>query len=425
MIDRLPPHDIPSEQAVIGCQLLDPSTCIPAFAEANPEREMVHYDLRHQLIQKSILAMTDNGRPVDLITLMQEMSGAGTLPQIGGITYLNELQDVVTSTQNFQEYHAIVREKFMLRRLIKTCSEVSAKAFNGSDTNSIFDSAERDILSLRQTSLASSTISKLLNEACEFIEQRAGDWSKIFGLPTGLADLDRQTDGLHPGELVVIGAPTSCGKTTLALQICLHNAMNKIPVAFMSAEMLPLKLAMRMMACESRVNMRRVSEPDVVKLTNVMGKISKAPIHLESVNGMTIGQVQAKCRRMVQQHALKIIVIENIQIIQGRGDNREQQVASVAEGMKAISMEHGITVIGLSQLNDEGRLRDSRAIGHHSDSAWLIVNDGEWKPKHQPVILRIEKCRDGETGNVPLLFLKEFTRFEGVSKISDADVPQL
>jgi replicative DNA helicase len=423
-LDRLPPHSSEDEAGAIGCQLISPNECATHFSEHCPEGAEIYYDLRHQEIQKVITRLMDERVPVDLISVQHELKLRGLLEQIGGIAYLAQLQDAPPSAANFTYYLEYVQEKYLLRRLISTCTDLVGRVYSfRGDVETFLDNAEREILSIRKVSSSQTSIKLLLGEAIQYIEARAHDWSKILGYSTGLIDLDRLTDGIHGGEMIVIGAPTSCGKTTLALQIAMHNALSKIPAGFMSAEMMPMKLALRSVASESRVNIRQVTDSDIPKMTNAVGRISVSPIFIENVNGQTIGQIKARARRMVQQSGIKILVVENIQIIGGVGDNREQKVASVSNGLKSIAMEHNIAVIGLSQLNDDGKLRDSRAIGHDADSAWIIANDGAWQPKLQPVILRVEKCRDGETGNVPLIFVKEQTRFECVSKITEDSIP--
>jgi len=187
--------------------------------------------------------------------------------------------------------------------------------------------------------------------------------------------------------------------------------------------MTAVRLALRSLCSEARVNFKQVCESDLAKLTSSVAQLSAAPIHIDSINGMSIGQVRAIGRRMKQQHDIKLLAIENVQLLTGTGDNREQEIASISRGLKGMALELNIPVLGLSQLNDEGKLRESRAIGHDADSAWIITNDGVWQPKIQPVILKVEKCRDGETGNVKLNFLKTITRFEQVAQITDDDIP--
>jgi replicative DNA helicase len=408
------------EQGVLGCCLISPNECLTECVEKLKAGKEVFYDLRHQEIFETMVAMFDARQPIELVTLQQNLKDRQLLGQVGGISYLSELQDSVPSAANLSYYLDVVKEKFLLRKMIQTCSGVVGRIYDyEGDVDTLMDELERTILSIRVVPSVSRSIRDLLNDAMPQIEARAQDWSKIFGLSTGLADLDQMTDGIHSGEFIVIAAPTSCGKTALALQICLDNALNGVPVGFLSAEMQAVKLAIRTVANKARVNMRRLSEPDLMTMTPVMASIAKAPIYLETINGYTIGQVRARARRMKQQYGIKILGVENIQLLTGDGDTREQEVASISRGLKDMALELDIAVIGLSQLNDDGKMRESRAIGHDADSAWIIANNGEWQPKIQPVILKVQKSRDGETGDVPLTFIKENTRFEQFSNFDD------
>ena len=422
-LDRLPPNSPEMEIGVLGCQLLEPNQYVNEFIQKFKDGALVHYDLRHQVIQSALLEMFEARKPISVITIMQYLKDKNELEQIGGLPYLLEIDNIPTAA-NFSYYAQIVEEKYTLRRLIKTCTEIVGRAYKTDETSEkILEQAEQEILKIRSTPSVTKNIRTLIGEATSLIEARAQDWNLVTGLSTGLSDLDRMTDGLHGGEFIVIGAPTSCGKTALALNIIAHNAISGIPSGFLSAEMIPVRLALRSLCAEARVNFKQIGEDDIPGMTIAASRIVNSPIHIDSINGFSIGQVRAMARRMKQQYGIKLLAVENIQLLSGTGDNREQEIASISRGLKGLALELDIAVLGLSQLNDDGKLRESRAIGHDADSAWIIANDGDWKPKIQPVILKVEKCRDGETGNVNLTFIKEHTRFEQSAKFSNEDVP--
>lgn len=408
MTDRLPPYDQEAEMAVIGCCLLSPAECLPEcqLVIFTPE---YFYDIRCRTVWEKIIGMTVSN--VNVITVRGD-----------GITieFLNECEQLVPSAANLASWLSLVEERFIARQIIKTCTLAISEAYK---SNLALDFVEREVLKIRPRIKNSFSIQQLLNQATDIIEAKSQNWDLITGLSTGLSDLDQKTDGLHGGEFIVIGAPTSCGKTALALNIIVHNALSGVPSGFLSAEMLPAKLVVRSLCSEARVNFRKICSDDVPNLTAATRRISSSPIHIDNVNGFTIGQVAAYARRMKQKHDIKILAVENIQLLTGSGDNREQEIASISRGLKAISLELNIAVLGLSQLNDDGRLRESRAIGHDADSCWIIENDGVWQPKIQPVNLTVQKSRDGETGVVKLVFRKEFTRFECAARISSDDVP--
>jgi replicative DNA helicase len=379
------------------------------------------YDLRCRTVWDVMCGMRPDA--VNIISVRQILTDSGVFSQIDDVMFLNECENLVTSPANISEWIKTVEDKKILRDVIKTCTEAVALAYENKNAIEVLDVAEYDILKIRPSSNQARDIRTLIKDATDIIEQRAVYWDLITGFPTGLVDLDKMSDGVHEGEFIVIGAPTSCGKTALALNIIVHNALAGVASGFLSAEMMPAKLVVRSLCAEARVNFKKVRDQDVPKLAVAAGKIANAPIYIDSVNGYTIGQVRAYARRMKQQHGIKLLAVENIQLLIGTGDNREQEIASISRGLRGMALELNIAVLGLSQLNDDGRLRESRAIGHDADSVWILSNDGEWQPFIQPVILKVEKSRDGETGNVRLIFRKEFTKFESASKVSDKDYP--
>ena len=422
-LDRTPPNAPQMEIGVLGCQLLDPNQCVNDFIQRFRDGALVHYDLRHQVIQAALLEMFEERRPISVITVQQYLKDRGELDQIGGLPYLIQIEDV-PSAANFSYYAQIVEEKYTLRRLIKTCSEIVGRVYDSEEKpERLLEQAEQEILKIRTNPVVTKDIRELMSGAIDLVEKRATNWDLITGLSTGLPDLDRMTDGLHGGEFIVIAAQTSCGKTALALNVAIHNALAGVSSAFCSAEMRPVRLAIRALCSEARVNFKEIGERDIMRIMTVIGKLSNSPIRLESVNGYTIGQVRALARRLKQQYGIKLLVIENIQLLIGEGDSRQERISNISCGMKGIALELDIAVIGLSQLNDDDKLRESRAIGHDADSVWIIKNDGAWQPETQPAVLNIEKSRDGQTGKVPVTFLKTITRFEQAAKFSNEDIP--
>ena len=215
----------------------------------------------------------------------------------------------------------------------------------------------------------------------------------------------------------------STGKTAVSVGMAVFNAIRNTPCAVFSAEMRPVQLVVRAICSESRVNFYRVSEENVPTMRVAASKLSSAPLYIEQANRLSMGQVLAIARRLKQKHGIALAVIDYIQLLTGIGDNREQEIADIAKGCKAMAMELDIPVLALSQLTDDGKLRESRAIGQIADSVFKLENIGEWQPSVQPIKLIVEKCRDGATGFVELAFLKEFTRFENATKVEQKDLP--
>ena len=404
-----------AEKAIIGCLFCDPVESLPACQEEFKTSDFF-YDLRHKTIYDCIVAMSDNREMIDFVTINQKLKDANALDAIGGTSYLTELLSDAPSPSALDFYLPIVREKLTLRTILKTCAEISAKIHEPSCvTSEILDEFERAALAIRQSKESCGDIRSLVFEAIAIIEEKARHPGKISGMSTGLYDLDKLTDGIHPGEMIVAAGFPSTGKTALSVGIAFSNALENIPAAVFSAEMRPAQIVLRSLCSDARVNHRAVTEFDCTKLTSSVGRISKIPMTIVPASGFSIGQLSATARRLKQKHGIKVIVIDYIQLITGVGENREQEISSIAKGIKSIALELDCAVIALSQLTDDGKLRESRATGHAADSIWKIENDGEWKPLIQPVKLCVTKCRDGEVGNVDLIFRKEFTRFENAT----------
>lgn len=376
------------------------------------------YDLRCQEVWETIERM-DFTR-VNSVSLYQALRDSKKNVEAG---FLQECDNAATSTANLKTWLDDAQKKKLARDIIGLCTRTVAAAYEGGNEMEILESFESAALQIRPVEHGTKSIKSLLQDALPILEARSTNWNLVTGLKTGISDLDKMTDGMHDGEFIVIGAPTSCGKTAMALGIAMHNALEGISSAFVSAEMLPVRLAIRALCSESRVNFKQISEQDIAKLMVNVGRISSSPFHIQSVNGYTIGQVRALARRLKQQHGIKLFAVENIQLLLGQGDNREQRIANVSAGLKGIALELGIVVMGLSQLNEDNKLRESRAIGHDADTVWVLENDGTWQAKEQPMILNVEKCRDGETGRIPLTLFKTFTRFEQQAKIRNEDQP--
>ncbi len=422
-IDRLPPHAPEAEQGVLGCVLLSPNECLGQCVEKLKSGADAFYDLRHQTIYTALVEMHDTRTPIDIITLQQRLKDKHLLDEIGGIPYLNALQDSVPSAANLSYYLDIVEEKSLLRKMIHTCTDVVGRVYDyDGEVDALLDEVERDILAIRPKVESSASSKQLVHQAIDDIEARINNPGKIFGLETGLIDLDRQTDGLHKGEMIVIAARPSHGKSSLAIGIARHNALKKIPVAVCTAEMPPRQVMKWLIFSEAKANSRRILESDGPMLTSAAGRLSAAPIHIVSVSGKTIGQVQAILRRLKQEQGIQLFVIDYLQKLTGKGDNREQQIASVSAGIKSACLELDIPGIALSQVNKDGDVRESQAIAQDADSVWKLDNkDGKWEALIQPITLYIDKCRDGETGSVELVFQKTYTRFESAARVAPED----
>jgi replicative DNA helicase len=366
---------------------------------------------------------------VEVVSVMQHRKDAGTLEQIGGIAYLSSLQDAVPSAANLSYYLDVMTEKATARKMIRLCETAMAKAYTAAEIGPVVDEFEKDALQIRRVASGNNSLKETCRLAVERMQTMFESGGKISGLSTGLHDLDRLTDGMHGGEMIVVAAYPSCGKSALAAQIAVHNAVNHIPAAIFSCEMRPVNLVMRAICAASKINLYDIRDgmanmDDFDRMSRQVSKLSSLPLFIENTNGFSIGQLVALARRMKQQHGIKFAVVDYIQLLSCEAGSREQEISGISKGLKAIAMELDIPVMALSQLNDEGKLRESRAIGQDADSVWKLSNDGEWQPRIQPVKLCAEKNREGATGQINLTFFKEHTRFELAAKVSEEDVPK-
>jgi replicative DNA helicase len=455
-LDRLPPHSNEAEMGVLGCALLDPNQCIGECIEKlKDDGKQAFYDLRHQTIYETLAEKFNTREAIDLITVQQHLKDRQLLDQVGGIAYLSQLQDAVPSAANLAYYLDIVREKYLLRKLITTCSGVVAKVFDyEGEVETLLDEVEKEILRVNESRAQTGMIpvNTLVHDAIATIENYFGRNGQIGGLATGFPDLDKMTDGLHGGEMIIIAARPSMGKTSLAMNIAEHVSVEmKLPVAVFSLEMSAASLILRMMCSLARVNLRSIregfmSETDFPKLTSAAGRLSAAKLFIDDTAGLSILQLRARARRMAQQHGIKLFVIDYLQLLnstaQRAKENRQQEIADISSGIKALAKELNVPIIVLAQLNreiekDKNRkprmsdLRESGSIEQDADLVGLLYkqeagDDDEAAPAEGdgiPVSLVIAKQRNGPTGDVHMTFLKPYTRFESAAKFSDEDVP--
>ena len=453
-VDRLPPHAHDMEQGVLGCILISPNECMGECIEKLKSGGDVFYDLRHQTIFSTLAEMYDARVGIDVITLQQRLKDKQLLEQVGGIAYLSSLPDVVPSAANLSYYLESVKEKYLLRKMIHTCTDVVSRVYDyEGEIDSLMDEVERDILRISEARVEgqSSNIKELVKRAINQIEDFHQRQGMLTGVGTGFTDLDKMTSGFHPGEMIVIAARPSMGKTSLAMNIAEHVALEqKLPVGVFSLEMTSESLVLRMLCSRSRVNLRNIrdgflAERDFPKLTGAAGKLANAPLFIDDSSGLSILQLRAKARRMAQQYGIKLFVIDYLQLLHStarRAENRQQEIADISNGVKSLAKELNVPVIVLSQLNrelekDKNRkprmsdLRESGSIEQDADLVGLLYKpssgddeDGGGTGEEQdavPVNLLIAKQRNGPTGDVHLTFLKSYTRFENAAKISDDD----
>jgi replicative DNA helicase len=454
--DRLPPHSVEAEQGVLGCVLLSPKEGLGRCLERFKGRPDAFYELRHQTLFNVLIEMTERQEAIDLITVGQRLKDKNQLENVGGWTYLSSLLDTVPSAANIDYYIDIVREKHLLRKMIATCTQAIGRAYEEQDdVEGLLDEVERDVLKIGEERIESSArpVKEIVRKAMATIEDYFNRKGALTGLGTGFVDLDRLTSGLHAGEMSIVAARPSVGKTALAANIAEHVAVElNQPVAFFSLEMTAESLVLRVVCSMARVNLRDLREgflPEaaLAKLNSAIGKLSGAPLIIDDGAALSILQLRARARRLWQQFGIKLFVVDYLQLLScagRRGEvNRQQEIADISRGIKGLAKELNVPVLVCSQLNREPErreagtrprlsdLRESGAIEQDADLVGLLYKPGSGDEEYGadgsadtvPTNLLIAKQRNGPTGEVELTFFRGYTRFESASKIGPDDVP--
>lgn len=438
---KLPPHDLPCEQGVLGACLLEPQQSLPLVIEHY--QPGVWYDLRHATIWDVLQAMFDERVEIDLITVQRRLKDQNQLESVGGIAYLSALQDAVPSAANLTSYFDILKEKHQLRQMIQTCTSVVAKVYEcEKDGDKMMDEVEREVLSIRhqRTAQGQLTIKELIQKNMETVDRIASAQGRPMGLCTGFHALDRKMNGMEPGDLIIIGARPSVGKTAKALNICNNVSVNHgIPGGIFSLEMTAEALTLRLLSSRSAINLRDIRDQivtDYSAMTQAGRDIAAAPLHIDATPSITITQLRAKARRMKQQYDIQYLVVDYLQRVKGSGKykDRRQDITEVSNGLKELALELNIPVVALAQLNrdlakEKGReprvddLKESGDIEADADKILLLskknqdADDGD--EEKISVLVHLAKHRNGATGRVWLDFWKRITRFQEPPPIED------
>lgn len=456
---RVPPHSKEAEASVLGGVLLRNDALHQAAEFLNPDD---FYLPSHKQIFKAMLELDDAGKPIDPVSLESQLKSNGDLKSSGGLPYLAELSNRIPTAENIHHYVRIVSDKSMLRRLIRSASEIVSEAFSDpADTEAFFDKSEQTIFDVTKTSEQSSFkhVKPVVTEVIRKVTLRGeSDKKGITGVPTGFYDLDKMTGGFQPGDLVVLAARPGMGKTSLALNIAQNAGVHfGMPVLFFSLEMNDQQLVERMLCSEARVNLKRFrlegdfEEDDWLRITETAGQLHKAPIYIDDTPMVSALQVRNKARRFRAnssvfsgEEPLGLIVVDYLQLMSGssgRSEGREREIAEISRGLKAMAKELKVPVIALSQLNRmvESRedkrprlsdLRESGAIEQDADIILFIYRDAVYKRRSDEDVdaaddnsaeLIIGKHRNGPTGEVKLVYLQSYTRFENPTYHSDEE----
>ena len=445
---RVPPHSIEAESSVLGGLLLD-NGAWDRVGDLLVDNDFYRHE--HKLIYAAIGALINASKPADVITVNEQLQNQDKAEEMGGLGYLNSLAQYVPSASNIRRYAEIVRERSILRKLVSASDEIATNAFNpqGKAIDRILDEAEQKIFNIGEEGSRMKqgfqSMDTLVVELLDRVQEMADNPNDITGVPTGFYDLDRMTSGLQPGDMVVLAARPSMGKTAFAINIAEHVALNEgLPVAVFSMEMGASQLAVRVVGSIGRIDQGhlrtgKLSDDEWPRLTEAIEKLRTVSLHIDETPGLTPSELRANARRLARQCGkLGLIVVDYLQLMSGSGgsggDNRATELGEISRGLKMLAKELQCPVIALSQLNRSveqrtdkrpmmSDLRESGAIEQDADIIMFIYRDDYYnKDSKDPGVAEIiiGKQRNGPTGTVRLTFLKNLTRFESLaSGLSD------
>ncbi|MEJ5227647.1 replicative DNA helicase [Thermodesulfovibrio sp.] len=434
-VDRLPPQSLEAEQAVLGALILEGEAITKAIEILSPED---FYREAHKKIYQSMLELFDKNEPIDLITITEHLRDRGELDNIGGLSYLSHLATIVPTAANIRYHAKLVREKALLRAVIRACTEIVTKVYEEpEDAEEMVDYAERLIfeISEKRTKTNFFHMKDVVKHTFKIIESMYEKKAVITGVPSGFKDLDELTSGFQPGDLIIIGGRPGMGKTAFSLNIAQHVGVELgEPVAYFSLEMSKEQIAMRLLSSIAMVNssaLRKgfISKRDWERITDAAVKLSEAPIYIDDSSQMSVLEIRAKARRLkMEQGRLALIIIDYLQLMRGKSNYevREQEIAEISRSLKAMAKELKVPVIALSQLNRSvertsdrkptlANLRESGAIEQDADLIIFLYRDEVYNKKNPAnkgkAEVIVAKQRNGPTDEITLTFLSDYTRF--------------
>ncbi len=434
LLEKIPPHSREAEMSVLGAMLFEESALVRAVEILKP---FYFYEEGHRKIFTAIQSLFEKNQAVDLVTVSEELRKHKQLEEAGGASYLTQLTAAVPTAVNIEHYAQIVKEKALLRQLISTAGQILTKSYGtDSEVNRLVDWAEQMIFEIGQHQIEGKFIplKDVIRSSIETIDQLYQRKEHVTGLATGFKDFDIKTAGLQASDLIIVAGRPSMGKSAFVTSICEHIGVElKKPLAFFSLEMSKEQLVQRLLCSHARVNAQSVrtgylSHQDWPRLTAAAGKLSEAPIFIDDSPTLTALELRAKARRLKGQHNIELVVVDYLQLMHGfdRAENRQQEISEISRSLKALARELRVPVIAVSQLSRavEARtgnrpqlsdLRESGAIEQDADVVVFLYREEYYRPtdenKNRAEAI-VAKQRNGPTGSVDLIFLKELTRFE-------------
>jgi replicative DNA helicase len=446
-VDRTLPHNLEAEKCVLGAILID-NQAFNQAAEVIDAQDF--FRDAHRRIFDKMVGLTDRSQPVDLVTLNDELTRSGEIDDVGGPAYISSLTDGVPRSANVEYYARIVKEKSTLRRLIESANVVLGRAYDAEeDADALLDEAERSIFQIADDRMRTGFVrlGEMVDSGYQLIEKLQEHRGLVTGVPSGFVDLDAMTSGFQPSDLVIVAARPSMGKTSFVLNIALHCGIEAgRTIGVFSLEMAKEQLFIRMLTSEARVDAHRFrggffGEQDYARLVEAFARLHDARVFIDDTPSLGILEMRAKARRLKLEHGLDLLVIDYLQLMQGRGrfENRQQELASISRSLKILAKELNVPILALSQLSraPETRgdhrpqlsdLRESGALEQDADVVLFIfreemygADDERSTEANGTAEIIVGKQRNGPTGTVRLAFLKQYTRFENLAAAGGYD----
>lgn len=438
-LEKTLPNNLEAERSILGAILLDDKAVLSVFEILKSQD---FYLESHRRVFDKMLQLMNASRPIDIVTLKDELQRASELESVGGAAYLASLTDGLPRAMNIEHYARIVKQKSTLRRLIQVSSETMARSYQDEDSaEEVLQQAEKAIFDIagQQFHTSFAPIAPIVSEVFKEIEELSNRKATVTGLETGFVDLDGMTAGLHPADLVIVAARPGLGKTSLCLNVAEHVAIRQNKsVGIFSLEMSKEQLVKRLLCAESRIDAHRVNtgylnKEDWTRLSRAAGELSETRIFIDDTASISVVELRSKARRLGLEHGLDLIIVDYLQLMSGTGqrfENRTQEISQVSRGLKAIAKELGVPVIAASQLSRavESRtgehrrpqlsdLRESGSIEQDADLVLFIYREDMINPTEENngmAELIIGKQRNGPVGSVQLAFSSQFTRFDNL-----------
>ena len=436
LTERALPHNLEAERSVLGAILIR-NDALNHAAEVIDAGDF--FREAHRVVFDAMVALNERNQVIDLVTIKEELARIGRLDEVGGPAYVASLVDGVPRALNVEGYARIVKEKSTLRSLIFSATRILSSAYEAEqEPDLLLDEAEKAIFEIADHRIRTGFIPlrDLVHDSFEKIEQLQAHKGLLTGVPTGFSDLDEMTSGLQPSDLVIVAARPSMGKTSLTLNIAQHvGTQTGMTVGLFSLEMSKEQLFMRLLTSEARIDAHRfrsgyLNEKDYGRLSAALGTLAEAKVFIDDTASIGVLEMRAKARRLKAEHGLHLLVVDYIQLMQGRGrfDNRQQELASISRSLKGLAKELNIPIVALSQLSraPDARadhrpqlsdLRESGALEQDADVVLFIYREEQYEKTEETegiAEIIVGKQRNGPTGSVKLAFVKEFTRFENL-----------